>query len=189
MLISKWEHSSNKFDYILCCTLQMLHYSKILKPIYTQLLPRQRISLSIFLAQVWITVYELYSKYISFIRIFENIYRSTLVAQMVKNQPTLQEMQVQSLGWWFPEEGNSYPLQYSCLGNSMERGAWQVTGHGGHKELDKTERVRAHTRRSTLSGWLKPSCRLSPRSTVWKISKSLRKYSTQNSDKWKGMIQ
>ena len=77
----------------------MLHYSKILKPIYTQLLPRQRISLSIFLAQVWITVYELYSKYISFIRIFENIYRSTLVAQMVKNQPTLQEMQVQSLGW------------------------------------------------------------------------------------------
>ena len=25
---------------------------------------------------------------------------------------------------------NSYPLQYSCLKNSMDRGAWQVTAHG-----------------------------------------------------------
>ena len=24
-------------------------------------------------------------------------------------------------------EGNGYPLQYSCLENSMDRGAWQVT--------------------------------------------------------------
>ena len=29
-----------------------------------------------------------------------------------------------------PGEGNSYPLQYSCLENSMDRGAWQVTIHG-----------------------------------------------------------
>ena len=27
-------------------------------------------------------------------------------------------------------EGNSYPLQYSCLENSMDRGAWQATVHG-----------------------------------------------------------
>ena len=27
-------------------------------------------------------------------------------------------------------EGNSYPLQYSCLENSMNRGAWQATVHG-----------------------------------------------------------
>ena len=26
-----------------------------------------------------------------------------------------------------PGEGNGYPLQYSCLENSMERGAWQAT--------------------------------------------------------------
>ena len=26
-----------------------------------------------------------------------------------------------------PEEGNSYPLQYSCLENSMDRRAWQAT--------------------------------------------------------------
>ena len=25
---------------------------------------------------------------------------------------------------------NDYPLQYSCLENSMDRGAWQVTVHG-----------------------------------------------------------
>ena len=29
--------------------------------------------------------------------------------------------------WRSPGEGNGYPLQYSCLENSMERGAWQAT--------------------------------------------------------------
>ena len=29
-----------------------------------------------------------------------------------------------------PGEGNSNPIQYSCLGNSMDRGAWQATVHG-----------------------------------------------------------
>ena len=29
-----------------------------------------------------------------------------------------------------PEEGNGYPLQYSCLENSMDRGAWWATVHG-----------------------------------------------------------
>ena len=28
------------------------------------------------------------------------------------------------------EEGNSYPLQYSCPENSMDRGAWWGTVHG-----------------------------------------------------------
>ena len=36
-------------------------------------------------------------------------------------------------------EGNGYPLQYSGLENSMDRGARQPTVHGGHKELDATE--------------------------------------------------
>jgi len=30
---------------------------------------------------------------------------------------------------WFPEEGNGNPLQYSCLGNPMHRGAWWATVH------------------------------------------------------------
>ena len=29
-----------------------------------------------------------------------------------------------------PGEGNGYPLQYSCLENSMDRGAWRATVHG-----------------------------------------------------------
>ena len=29
-----------------------------------------------------------------------------------------------------PGEGNGYPLQYSCLENYMDRGAWWATGHG-----------------------------------------------------------
>ena len=28
------------------------------------------------------------------------------------------------------EGGNGNPLQYSCLGNPMDRGAWQATVHG-----------------------------------------------------------
>ena len=34
-------------------------------------------------------------------------------------------------GWGrCPEERNGYPLQYSCLENPMEGGAWQATVHG-----------------------------------------------------------
>ena len=29
-----------------------------------------------------------------------------------------------------PEEGNDNPLQYSCLGNPMDRGTWWATVHG-----------------------------------------------------------
>ena len=37
-----------------------------------------------------------------------------------------------------PGEGNRNPLQYSCLENPMDRGAWQATVHGV-TELDTTE--------------------------------------------------
>ena len=30
----------------------------------------------------------------------------------------------------FPGEGNGNPLQYSCLGNPMDRGAWRATVYG-----------------------------------------------------------
>ena len=37
-------------------------------------------------------------------------------------------------------EGNDYQLQYSCLEDSMDRGAWWATVHQsrGHKESDMT---------------------------------------------------
>ena len=50
---------------------------------------------------------------------------ASLVAQMVKHLPTMQETWVQSLGWKdSPGEGNGNPLQYSCRENPMVRGAW-----------------------------------------------------------------
>ena len=36
-------------------------------------------------------------------------------------------------------EGNGYPLRYSCLENSMDRGAWRAAVHGTAEELDTTE--------------------------------------------------
>ena len=38
-----------------------------------------------------------------------------------------------------PGGGHGNPLQYSCLENPMDRGAWQAIVHGGHKENDTTE--------------------------------------------------
>ena len=54
-----------------------------------------------------------------------------LVAQRLKCLPGMQETRVRSLGWEDPPgEGNGNPLQYSCLENPMEGGAWQATVHG-----------------------------------------------------------
>ena len=43
-----------------------------------------------------------------------------------------------------PREGNVNPLQYSCLENPMDRGAWQATDHGiervGH-DLDSEQQM------------------------------------------------
>ena len=38
----------------------------------------------------------------------------------------------------YPGEGNGNLPQYSCLGNPMDRGAWQATVYGVTKELDMT---------------------------------------------------
>ena len=35
-------------------------------------------------------------------------------------------------------EGNGNPLQCSCLGNTVDRGAWQAAVYWGHKEWDRT---------------------------------------------------
>ena len=37
-----------------------------------------------------------------------------------------------------PWGGNGNPLQYSCLGNPMDREAWWATIHGVEKESDMT---------------------------------------------------
>ena len=61
---------------------------------------------------------------------------ASLVAQMVKNLSAMWDTQVWSLGREDPPgEGNGYLLQYSCLENSMDRGAWRATVHGVTKSL------------------------------------------------------
>ena len=40
-----------------------------------------------------------------------------------------------------PGEGNGNPLQYSCLENSMDRGAWQATVHGVAKSLTRLSTI------------------------------------------------
>ena len=44
-----------------------------------------------------------------------------------------------------PREGNGNPLQYSCLENSVDRGAWWATySPWCHKDSDTTERLHFH---------------------------------------------
>ena len=58
-------------------------------------------------------------------------YTVSLVAQMVKNLPAMQETWVRSLGWEDPlEKVIATPSKYSCLGNHMDGGAWWAKVHG-----------------------------------------------------------
>ena len=63
---------------------------------------------------------------------------------MVKNSPAKQEFvgSIPGLGR-SPGVGNDNPLQYSCLGNLMDRGAWLATVHGvarvGHNLATKQQ--------------------------------------------------
>ena len=59
---------------------------------------------------------------------------------MIKNQPAnAEDVGLIPESGRSPGVGNHNPLQNSCLGNSMDRGAWWATVHGGLKELDTTE--------------------------------------------------
>ena len=68
------------------------------------------------------------------------MYGTSLVAQMVKS--LLQYRRPGSIpgSGRSPREGNSHPLQHSCLENSMDRGGWRGSPWG-HKESYTTERL------------------------------------------------
>ena len=56
---------------------------------------------------------------------------ASVAAQTVKNPPAMQETRVRSLGLGrSPGGGHGNPLQYSCLENPTDRGAWWTTVHG-----------------------------------------------------------
>ena len=40
-----------------------------------------------------------------------------------------------------PGEGNGNPRQYSCLENSMDRGAWETTVHGVTKGWTQLKKI------------------------------------------------
>ena len=68
----------------------------------------------------------------AYLPLSKHVDRASLVPQTVNNLPARWEIRV--LSWIepgvfhglgrFPGEGNGNPLQYSCLENSMDRGAW-----------------------------------------------------------------
>ena len=57
----------------------------------------------------------------------------SLMAQLVKNPPAnagdTRDMSLIPGSGRCPGEGNGNSLQYSCLENSMDRGAWKATVH------------------------------------------------------------
>ena len=66
------------------------------------------------------------------------LFWASLVVQLIRNLPAVQETWVRSLGWEdSPGEGKGNPLQYSGLEKSMNC----VYNPWGHKELDTTDRL------------------------------------------------
>ena len=71
------------------------------------------------------------------------------VGTMVKNPPaSARDMKMQSLIPGLgrsPGIGNCNPLQYSCLGNPMDRGTWQATGLQKSDTAEHVCRMVKHT--------------------------------------------
>ena len=51
-----------------------------------------------------------------------------------------------------PGEGNGNPLQYSCLENPMDRGAWQTTVQGLAKNRTGLKQLSTHAHTKCLEG-------------------------------------
>ena len=77
---------------------------------------------------------------------------ASLVPQMVKNLPAMQEMLVPSLGWEDPLK-KEMALQYSCLENPMDRGAWQPTAHRVAQSRTRLKQLSMNTLRAIEVLW------------------------------------
>ena len=79
--------------------------------------------------------------------------RASQVVLVVKNWPASAEdgRDVGSMPWSgrSPEEGNGSPLQYSCLENPMDGGAWWATIHRVIKSQTRLKRLITHTHTCT----------------------------------------
>ena len=73
------------------------------------------------------------------------VYWASLVAQLVKNPPAMQETLVRFLGWEDPlEEGMATHSGILAWRIPTDRGAWQATVHGV-AELDMTKQLSTHS--------------------------------------------
>ena len=68
-----------------------------------------------------------------------------MVKTLLANEGDLGDMVLIPGSGRSPGEGNGILLQYSCLGNSMDRVAWWAIVHGVTKELDMTEHAHIKT--------------------------------------------
>ena len=80
--------------------------------------------------------------------------RASQVALVVKNPPAnAGDIRDMGLGR-SPGGGLGNPLQYSCLENPMDRGAWRATVHGMAKSWTRLKQLSTHTcGRSELERW------------------------------------
>ena len=66
-----------------------------------------------------------------------------------------------------PGGGNGNPFQYSCLGNPMDKEAWQAIVYGVTKESDisagHSEATVSASAKGTATACLSPSCRAAAR--------------------------
>ena len=84
----------------------------------------------------------------------------SLVAQLVKNLPVMQETQVQSLGWEDPlKEDIATHSSILAWRIPMEKGAWQATVRGVAKSLTRlinyacTHTTNIHDSNSSFATW------------------------------------
>ena len=70
-----------------------------------------------------------------------------------------------------PGEGNGNPLQYSCLENPMDRGAWQATVHRVTKESGTTYQLNSNythtTDQSECKAWMPARPDIKPSVSGW----------------------
>ena len=95
---------------------------------------------------IFIFRYDLHQKqhtvYTHLTLIFLFLLRASLVAQMVKNLPAMQETQVQSLGWEDPLEEGMQTTPAFLPGEFHGQKSLARYSPWGHKESDTTERLR-----------------------------------------------
>ena len=109
-----------------------LSLSEMLPPCHSSSLPRQNRVLP--LNALFFSLYNIFFFFaVKYIQLNTYHFGTSQAVPVVKNLPVnTPDVRDSDLipGWGrSPGEGNGNPLQYSCLGNPMGRGAWQAIVH------------------------------------------------------------